>query len=91
MAITNTDLNELLAAIRAGGDIDVVRRGVELMLPALIDAEANAQNGAHNRAARAPQTLPAKGESSLVLIEEFSGPWFRFEVRVRRYLSPPFM
>ena len=40
MTITNTDWNELLDAIRAGGDIDVARRGVELALQALIDAEA---------------------------------------------------
>ncbi len=46
MAITDTDLNELLTAIRAGGDIDVVRQGVELMLQALIDAEATARIGA---------------------------------------------
>jgi transposase-like protein len=46
VTITNSDLNELLDAIRAGGDIDVVRRGVELMLQALIDAEATAQIGA---------------------------------------------
>jgi len=46
VTITNTDLNQLLDAIRAGGDIDVVRRGVELMLQALIDAEATAQIGA---------------------------------------------
>ncbi len=46
MTITNSDLNELLDAVRAGGDIDVVRRGVEIMLQALIDAEATAQIGA---------------------------------------------
>ena len=46
MGITNSDLNELLAAIRAGGDIDVVRRGVEFMLQALIDAEATERIGA---------------------------------------------
>ena len=46
MAITNSDLNELLSAIQAGGDIDVVRQGVELMLQALIDAEATARIGA---------------------------------------------
>ena len=31
MAITNAGLTELLDAIRSGGDIDVVRRGVEFM------------------------------------------------------------
>lgn len=46
MAITNADLQELLDAIRCGGDIDVVRRGVEFMLQALIDAEATARIGA---------------------------------------------
>ena len=46
MTTTNTDLNELLDAVRVGGDIDVVRRGVELVLQALIDAEATAQIGA---------------------------------------------
>jgi len=46
VAITDTDLNELLTAIRAGGDIDVVRQGVALMLQALIDAEATARIGA---------------------------------------------
>jgi len=46
VAITDTDLNEVLTAIRAGGDIDVVRQGVALMLQALIDAEATARIGA---------------------------------------------
>ena len=46
MAITNADLHEILDAIRSGGDIDVVRRGVEYMLQALIDAEATARIGA---------------------------------------------
>jgi putative transposase len=46
VAITDTDLNELLTAIRAGGDIDVVRQGVALMLQALIDAEATTRIGA---------------------------------------------
>ena len=46
MAVADADLNELLDAIRAGGDIVVVRRGVEFMLQALIDAEATARIGA---------------------------------------------
>ena len=40
MTLTQSDVNELLYAIRAGGDIDVIRKGVELVLQALIDAEA---------------------------------------------------
>lgn len=37
---------ELLHAIRAGDDIDVIRKGVELLMPALIDAQATEQSGA---------------------------------------------
>ena len=33
-------VNDLLNAVRAGGDIDVIRKGVELMLQTLLDAEA---------------------------------------------------
>ncbi len=40
MTLTKSDVCELLDAIRAGGDIDVIRKGVELVLLALIDAEA---------------------------------------------------
>ena len=40
------DLSELLDAVRAGGDIDVIRRGVEMVLQALIDAEATEVIGA---------------------------------------------
>lgn len=54
MTITNADLHELLDAIRSGGDIDVVRRGVEFMLQALIDAEATARIGAE-RFERTPE------------------------------------
>ncbi len=34
--LTQSDVNELLDAIRAGGDIDVIREAVELVLQALI-------------------------------------------------------
>jgi len=33
------DVHELLDAIRAGGDLDIIRKGVELVLQALIEAE----------------------------------------------------
>ena len=46
MILTQSDVSELLDAIRAGGDIDVIRRGVELVLQALIDAEATEVIGA---------------------------------------------
>ncbi len=46
MTLSQSDVSELLDAIRAGGDIDVIRQGVELVLQALIDAEATEVIGA---------------------------------------------
>ena len=46
MTLTQSDVNELLDALRAGGDIDVIRKGVELVLQALIEAEASEAIGA---------------------------------------------
>jgi putative transposase len=46
VTLTQSDVTELLDAIRAGGDIDVIRKGVELVLQALIDAEATERIGA---------------------------------------------
>jgi transposase-like protein len=46
VALTKSDVTDLLDAIRAGGDIDVIRKGVELVLQALIEAEASEVIGA---------------------------------------------
>ena len=46
MTLTQSDLTSLLDALRAGGDIDVIRRRVELVLQALIDTEATERIGA---------------------------------------------
>jgi transposase-like protein len=46
VALSQSDLTDLLDAIRAGGDLDVVRRSVELVLQALIDTEATEVIGA---------------------------------------------
>jgi hypothetical protein len=40
VTLTKSDVIDLLDAIRAGGDINVIRKGVELVLQALIDTEA---------------------------------------------------
>ncbi len=40
MALAHSDLSELLDALRAGGDVDLIRSSVEMVLQALIDAEA---------------------------------------------------
>jgi transposase-like protein len=46
VARTQSDVIELLDAIRAGGDLDVIRRSVEIVLQALIEAEATEVIGA---------------------------------------------
>ena len=46
MTLYQSDLCELLDTIRAGGDIDVIRQSVELVLQALIEAEADREIGA---------------------------------------------
>jgi transposase-like protein len=46
VTLSQSDLSQLLDALRAGGGIDVVRKSVELVLQALIDAEATEQIGA---------------------------------------------
>jgi putative transposase len=46
MALDQSALSELLNAVRAGGQIDVIRMAVEVMLQALIDAEAEQVVGA---------------------------------------------
>ncbi len=46
MALDKDALSELLDALRAGGDIDVVRAGMQLIAQALIELEATQQIGA---------------------------------------------
>ncbi len=67
MTITNTDLHELLDAVRSGGDIDVVRRGVEFMLQALIDAEATERIGAERFERSASRTTQRNGTRDRLL------------------------
>ena len=46
MTLVQSDLVELLEAVRAGGDIDGVREAVAFVLQALIEAEATEHIGA---------------------------------------------
>ena len=46
VALTHDDLTQLLESVRAGGDVDVVRESVEMVLQALIEAEATEVIGA---------------------------------------------
>ena len=46
MALSKSALSDLLDALRAGGDLDVVREALALVLQALIDTEATQHIGA---------------------------------------------
>jgi hypothetical protein len=46
MALDQGAIADLLDALRAGGDLDVIREGLALVLQALIEAEAAQQIGA---------------------------------------------
>ena len=67
MTLTQSDVSELLDAIRAGGDIDVIRKGVELVLQALIEAEATEAIGAERYERSDSRTNQRNGARSRLL------------------------
>ena len=64
MALNESDLSELLDALRAGGDIDIIRRSLELVLQALIEAEVTEVIGAGPHQRADTRTNPAQRPSS---------------------------
>ena len=67
VVLPESDLSELLDGVRAGGDLDVVRRGVELVLQALIDAEATEAVGAAPHERTETRTNQRNGSRSRLL------------------------
>ena len=67
MALSNSDVSDLLDAIRAGGDLDVVRRSVELVLQALIDTEATEVIGAEPHERTSTRTNQRNGTRDRLL------------------------
>ena len=65
MALDQSALSELLDALRAGGDLDVVREGLTLVLQALIEAEAAQQIGASRYERTDTRTTHRNGTRSL--------------------------
>jgi putative transposase len=98
VALAQSDLIDLLDAIRAGGDLDVVRTGVEFVLQALIDAELTEFIGAepHERTpARTnqrngfrPRLLSTKaGDVELKIPKLRSGSFFPAVLERRRRID----
>jgi hypothetical protein len=67
VALSQSDVSDLLDAIRAGGDLDVVRRSVELVLQALIDVEATEVIGAEPHERTSTRTNQRNGTRDRLL------------------------
>jgi putative transposase len=67
MALSQSALNDLLDALRAGGDLDVVREALALVLQALIDAEAIQRIGARPYERTQTRTTHRNGSRSRLL------------------------
>jgi transposase-like protein len=67
VALSQSDLMELLDAIRAGGDLDVVRTSVEMVLQALIDAEVTEVIGAEPHERTPARTNQRNGSRARLL------------------------
>src|SRR5215213_9786980 len=67
MALSKSALSELLDALRAGGDLDLIREGLALVLQALIDAEATQHIGARPYERSEQRTAHRNGTRSRLL------------------------
>ena len=67
MALSKSALSELLDALRAGGDLDLIREGLALVLQALIDAEATQHIGARPYERTEQRTTHRNGSRSRLL------------------------
>jgi putative transposase len=67
MALDQSALSELLDALRAGGDLDIVREALALVLQALIEAEAAQQIGAGRYERSATRTTHRNGSRTRLL------------------------
>jgi putative transposase len=67
MALSKSALSDLLDALRAGGDLDVIREGLAVVLQALIDAEATEVIGAGRYERSAARTTHRNGSRARLL------------------------
>ncbi len=98
MTLGQSDLFDLLDALRSGGDIDVIRSSVEMVLQALIEAEATEVIGAepHERSVsrvtqrngRRPRLLSTKaGDVELAIPKLRKGSFFPVVLERRRRID----
>jgi putative transposase len=98
VTLYQSDVYELLEVIRAGGDIDAVRRGAELVYQALIEAEAaehigagrfeRSESRATQRNGHRPRTLSTKaGDLELKIPKLREGSFFPALLERRRRID----
>jgi transposase-like protein len=98
VTLNEFDLSELLDALRAGGDIDIIRKSVELVLQALIEAEATEVIGAgphersetrtNQRNGHRPRLLSTKaGDVELAIPKLRRGSFFPSVLERRRRID----
>ena len=67
MALNQSAIADLLDALRAGGDLDIIREGLVVVLQALIDAEAAQHIGAQPYERTASRTTHRNGSRARLL------------------------
>jgi hypothetical protein len=67
MALNQSAIADLLDALRAGGDLDIIREGLAVVLQALIDAEATQHIGAQLYERTASRTTHRNGTRTRLL------------------------
>jgi putative transposase len=98
VALAQFDLSELLDALRAGGDVDLIRSSVEMVLQALIDAEASevigagrherSENRTNQRNGTRPKLLATKaGDVDLAIPKLRHGSFFPSILERRRRID----
>jgi putative transposase len=98
VTLSQSDLSDLLDALRAGGDLDIVRKSVELVLQALIEAEATEVIGAgphernttrtNQRNGHRPRLLSTKaGDVELAIPKLRRGSFFPSVLERRRRID----
>jgi putative transposase len=98
MALDRSALSELLDALRAGGDLDVVREGLALVLQAMIEAEAAEVIGAgryertasrttHRNGSRARLLSTKAGDVELKILKLREGSFFPSLLEPRRRID----
>jgi putative transposase len=88
MALSKSALSELLDALRAGGDLDVIREGLALVLQALIEVEATQHIGARPYERSEQRTAHRNGTRARLLSTKAGDVELRIPIAARGLVLP---